>query len=78
MSTFFMYENHPYPPSLYDRRKLRLGKRPIYSVFCQQKVKRKLLASVVFDVKIQDGTAIVHLLPTNGGRIMLVMSLFPT
>ena len=66
MSTFFMHVNHPYPPSLYDRGKLRLRKKSdLVSVLPAESEKE---APVVFDVKILDGAAIVHLLPTNGVR----------
>ena len=65
MSTFFMHENHPYPPSLSDRGKLRLGKKSdLVSVLPAESEKE---APVVFDVKILDVAAIVHLLP-NGVR----------
>ena len=61
MPTLFKHKNHRYPPSLSDRGKLRLGKKSDLLVFYIQKQK-----SVVFDVKILDSAAIVHLLSTNG------------
>ena len=59
--TFFKHKNHCYPPSLSDRRKLRLEKKSGLLVFYIQKQK-----SVAFDVKLLDSAAIVHLLSTNG------------
>ena len=64
MATFFKHENHPYPPSLSDRGRLRLGKKSdLLSVLPAEAEKE---APVAFDVKVLDGAAIVHLLSTNG------------
>ena len=64
MATFFKHENHPYPPSLSDRGKIRLGKKSdLLSVLPAEAEKE---APEAFDVKVLDGAAIVHLLPTNG------------
>ena len=64
MANFFKHENHPYPPSLSDRGKIRLGKKSdLLSVLPAEAEKE---APVAFDVKILDGAAIVHLLTTNG------------
>ena len=64
MATFFKHENHPYPPSLSDRGRLRLGKKSdLLSVLSAEAEKE---APVAFDVKVLDGAAIVHLLSTNG------------
>ena len=64
MANFFKQENHPYPPSLSDTGKIRLGKKSdLLSVLPAEAEKE---APVAFDVKILDGAAIVHLLTTNG------------
>ena len=63
MSTFFKHENHPFPPSLSDRGKLRLGKKSdLLSVLPEGNDK---VVPVSFDFKVLDGAAIVHLLQTN-------------
>ena len=107
ISTFFMHENHPYPPSISDRGKLRLGTKSDL-LFCLKMVEKKdslnalhtdelrdmdlltcqeeedEVVEVVdmqpevnapletankteppstFDVKVLDGTAVLHFLP---------------
>lgn len=63
MSTFFRHENHPFPPSLSDDGKLRLGKKSdLLSVFVQE-VPTNVPDG--FDVKVLDGAAVVHLLSTK-------------
>ena len=64
MATFFKNENHPYPPSLSDRGNYGWERSQICSLLCLQKQKKKFL-SEAFDVKVLDGTAIVHLLSTK-------------
>ncbi len=64
MNTFFKHENHPYPPSLSDRGKLRQGKKSdLLSVLIQE---TQTEPPVLFDVKILDGAAVVHFLSTTG------------
>ena len=64
LSTFFEHENHPYPPSLSDRGKLRLGKKSDLLNVLAQKTQPEPPAT--FDVKVLDGAAVVHFLsPTN-------------
>jgi len=64
MTTFFKHENHPYPPSLSDRGKIRQGKKSdLLSVLPTE---TEMEPPVTFDVKVLDGAVIVHLLSTNG------------
>ena len=64
LGTFFGHENHPYPPPLFDRRKLRSTKKSdLLSILVQETESGEHFAS--FDVKVLDGAAIVHLLPTT-------------
>ena len=64
MGTFFGHENHPYPPSLFDRGKLRSTKKSdLLSILAQETESSEHFTS--FDVKVLDGAAIVHLLPTT-------------
>ena len=64
MGTFFGHENHPYPPSLFDRGKLRSTKKSdLLSTLAQETESSEHFTS--FDVKVLDGAAIVHLLPTT-------------
>ena len=65
MSTFFKHENHPNPPSLSDRGKLRQGKKSDLLSILMQKTCTQKEVSVSFDVKILDGATVVHFLPTN-------------
>lgn len=64
MATFFKHENHPYPPSLSDRGKLRHGKKSDLLTIILDQVEVEEPPSW-FDVKVLDGAAIVHLLPTT-------------
>ncbi|KAK1891628.1 Protein U3 [Dissostichus eleginoides] len=61
MSTFFKHENHPYPPSLSDRGKLRLGKKSDLLIILTQKTQQEPPGT--FDVKVLYGAAVV--LPRN-------------
>ena len=63
MNTFFMHENHPYPPSLSDRGKLRLGKKSDLLTVLTQKTQHEPPST--FDVKLLDGTAVLHFLPAS-------------
>ena len=64
MGTFFGHENHPYPPSLFDRGKLQSTKKSdLLSILVQETESGEHFTS--FDVKVLDGAAIVHLLPTT-------------
>ena len=66
LSAFFQYENHPYPPSLSNRGKLRLGKKSELLNILLQESEAEKESPVSFDVKILDGAVIVHLLsPAN-------------
>lgn len=66
LGTFFQHENHPYPPSLSDRGKLRQGKKSELLNILLQESQTEKESPVSFDVKILDGAVIVHLLsPAN-------------
>ena len=50
METFFGHENHPYPPSLFDRGNLRSTKKSdLLSILAQETESREHFTS--FDVK---------------------------
>ena len=66
LTTFFKHENHPYPPSLSNRGKLRQGKKSDLLSILMQKVCTQKEDPTYFDVKVLDGAAVVHFLPTNG------------
>ena len=62
MSTFFYYENHQFPPLLSDGGKIRFGKKSdLLDIVATDKQNDP---PAYFDVKLLDGAAIVHLLPT--------------
>ena len=63
MNTFFKHENHPHPPSLSDRGKLRQGKKSDLLSVLVQKIQTEPPFS--FDVNILDGAAVVHFLSTT-------------
>ena len=64
MGTFFKHENHPYPPSLSDRGKLRqVKKSDLLSILLEEVEIEE--PPIWFDVKVLDGAAIVHLLSTT-------------
>ena len=80
MNTFFMQENHPYPPSLSDRGKLWLGKKSDLLTVLTQKTQHEPPST--FDVKVLDGTAVVHFLPASSvttvhSMNMLAVLFFP-
>ena len=58
-----MHENHPYPPSLSDTGKLWLGKKSDLLTVLTQKTQYEPPSS--FDVKVLDGTVVVHFLPAS-------------
>ena len=60
IETFFKHENHPYPPSLSERGKLRQGKRPDLIDILMQNTQTE--PPSLFDAKVLDGAAVVHLL----------------
>ena len=63
MDTFFKHENHPFPPSLSDGGKLRPGKKSdLLNMLAQDKHEDP---PEDLDVKLLDGAAVVHLLPTT-------------
>ena len=64
MDTFFSHENHPFPPSLSGGGKLRFGKKSDLLNILTQDNQNSLPHSI--DVKLLDGAAVVHLLPTTG------------
>ncbi|KAG0721985.1 hypothetical protein GWK47_045320 [Chionoecetes opilio] len=64
LDTFFKHENHPYPPSLAERGKLRQGKKSDLTNILAQKTQEEPSGS--FDVRVLDGAAVVHLLPVTG------------
>ena len=55
MNTLFKHENHPYPPSLSDRGKLRQGKKSDSLSVLVQKIQTEPLVSI--DINILDGAA---------------------
>ncbi len=61
MNAFFTHENHPYPPSISERGKLRLGKKSDLLDMLKQSTQNN--SPTIFDVKVLDGAAVVHLLP---------------
>ena len=63
MSAFFKHENHPYPPSLSDRGKLRLGKKSDLLIVLAQKTQQE--PPRTFDVKVLDDADVVHFLSTT-------------
>ena len=63
MSTFFSHENHPFPPSLSDCGKLRLGKKSDLLNILTKNTQNDPPNSI--DVKLLDGAAVVHMLPTT-------------
>ena len=63
MSKFFRHENHPFPPSLSDLGKLRLGKKSDLLNILTKDTQNDLPDFI--DVKLLDGAAVVHLLPTT-------------
>ena len=63
VSTFFKHENHPYPPSLSHRGKLRQGKKSDLLGILVQKTQKE--PPISFDVKVIDGAAVVHMLSTT-------------
>ena len=65
ISTFFAHENHPYPPSLSDRGKLRTPKKSDLLSILVKGTEIDSEPPTSFDVKVFDGAAIVHLLPTT-------------
>ena len=62
MSTFFKHDNHTYSPSLLDREQ-QPGKKSDPLSFLSEETEK--VTPVSFEVKVLDGTAIVHVLPTN-------------
>ena len=62
MTTFFSHENHPFPPSLSDGGKLRLGKKSDLLNFLVKDTQKDPPDFV--DVKLLDGAAVVHFLHT--------------
>jgi len=63
MSNYFSHENHPFPPSLSDCGKLRLGKKSDLLEILVNDVQNEPPSFV--DTKLLDGVAVVHLLPTT-------------
>ena len=56
LSTFFQYENYPYPPSLSNRGKLWLGKKSELLNILLQESEAEKESPVSFDVRILDGS----------------------
>jgi len=63
MSNFFCHENYLFPPSLSNCGKLQLGKKSDLLDILVNDVQNEPPGFV--DVKLLDGTAVVHLLPTT-------------
>ena len=63
MTTFFSHENHPFPPSLSDCGKLRFGKKSDLLKILMKDIQND--SPNCIDVKLLDGAAVVHLLPTS-------------
>jgi len=64
IGSFFKHEKNPYPPSLSNGGKLRLGNKSDLVRTVTQNVEEEEQPSS-FDVKILDGAAVVHLLPVT-------------
>lgn len=62
MDDFFMHENQPYPPSLSEYGKLRLGKKSDLVDCLLQPDLMKYTEAPAGDAKIFDGAALVHFL----------------
>ena len=62
LSTFFKHENHPFPPSLSDNGKLRFAKKSDLLTILEKVTHNE--PPIFFDVKLLDGAAVVHFLPT--------------
>jgi hypothetical protein len=64
MNAFFKHENLPCPPSLSNGGKLRTGKKSDLLEILEQGTQKDPPDDI--DVKLLDGAAVVHLLPTAG------------
>ena len=62
MSTLFSHENHLFPPSLSDGGKLHLGKKSDLLNILTKDIQNN--PPDFIDVKLLDGAAVVHFLPT--------------
>ena len=63
MTTYFSHENHPFPPSLSDCGKLRFGKKSDLLEILTKDIQNDRPNCI--DVKLLDGAAVVHMLPTS-------------
>ena len=63
IGNLFKHENHPYPPSFSERRKLRQGKKSDPIGILAMQTEGEPPASL--DVKVFDGAAVVHMLPVT-------------
>lgn len=63
MGNFFKHENHPHPPSLSERGKLRQGKKSDLIGILAMQTEGEPPASL--DVRVLDGAAVVHMLPVT-------------
>ena len=57
LDTFFKHENHPYPPSLAERGKLRQWKKSDLTNILAQKTQEEPSGS--FDVRVLDSAAML-------------------
>ena len=63
ISTFFIHENHPFPPSLSDQGKLQFGKKSDLLDILAKNIHINPPNSI--DVILLDGAAVVHFLPVT-------------
>ena len=64
LEDFFSHENHPWPPSLSEQGNLRWPNKKSDLLSCLDKA-TNLEPPTYYDVKLVDGPAIVHSLPTK-------------
>ena len=62
---FFMHEKQPYPPSLSEFGKLRLGKKSDLLTCVKHASTKQPHPPPLYDCKIFDGAAVVHALPST-------------
>ena len=65
LDEFFMHENQPYPPSLSEFGKLRFGKKSDLLTCVKPANTEQLNPPPIYDCKIFDGAAVVHVLPST-------------
>lgn len=66
--TFFIHDNHSYPPSLSDHGNLRIDNKPDLFT-CLESHTRPVSDSPLADTVMPDGPAAVHTLLPNGSKM---------